>query len=45
MAIQERCKVKKKFVEAEIEITQYTITSAITTSDDLGNGDEYDWEF
>ena len=37
--------VKKKFIEAEIEITQYTITSVITTSDDLGNGDEYDWEF
>ena len=37
--------VKKKFSEAEIEITQYTITSVITTSDDLGNGDEYDWEF
>ena len=38
-------RVKKKFIEAEIEITQYTITSAITTSDDLGNGDDYDWEF
>ena len=37
--------VKKKFIEAEIEITQYTITSAITTSDDMGTGDDYDWEF
>ncbi len=37
--------MKKKFIEAEVEITKYTITSAITTSDDLGNGDDYDWEF
>ena len=37
--------MKKKFIEAEIEITEYTITSQITTSDDLGRGDEYDWEF
>ena len=37
--------MKKRFEEAEIEITQYTITSHITTSDDLGNGDDYDWEF
>ena len=36
--------MKKKFIEAEIEITKYTITSAITTSD-LGDGDEYDWNF
>ena len=37
--------MKKEFTEAEIEITKYTITSAITTSDDLGSGDDYDWEF
>lgn len=37
--------MKKEFNEAEIEITEYTITSAITTSDDLGNGDDYNWEF
>ena len=37
--------MKKKFEEAEFEITKYTITTQITTSDDLGNGDDYDWEF
>jgi hypothetical protein len=37
--------MKKKFEEAQIELTKFTITSAITTSDDLGNGDEYGWEF
>ena len=37
--------MKKKFIEAEVEITQYTINTAITTSDDLGSGDDYDWEF
>ena len=37
--------MKKRFEEAQIEITEYTIASQITTSDDLGNGDEYDWEF
>ena len=36
-------KVKKKFEEAEIEITQYNITSAVTTSDLAG--EEYPWIF
>ena len=35
--------MKKKFEEAQAEITEFSITSVITTSDDLGNGDEYDW--
>ena len=37
--------LKKKFKEAEFEITQYTINSSITTSEDLGGGDDYNWEF
>lgn len=37
--------MKRHFEEAEIEITEYTISSQITMSDDLGNGDDYDWEF
>jgi len=37
--------MKKEFNEAEFEITQYTINSHITTSDDMGTGDDYDWEF
>jgi hypothetical protein len=37
--------MKKKFIEAEAEITKYTITSPITTSDDFGGGEEYTWEF
>jgi len=37
--------MKKKFQEAEAEVTKFEITSPITTSDDLGNGDDYIWEF
>lgn len=37
--------MKKIFIEAEAEITKFTISSQITTSDDLGGGDDYDWEF
>jgi hypothetical protein len=37
--------MKKEYIEAKAEITKFTINSAITTSDDLGNGDEYGWEF
>jgi hypothetical protein len=35
--------MKKKFIEAQAEITKFTITSTITTSDDLGNGDNFEF--
>ena len=38
--------MKKEFIEAEAEITKFTISSAIiTTSDDIIGGDDYNWEF
>ena len=37
--------MKKKFEEAQAEITKFTIKSPITTSDDMGTGDDYNWEF
>ena len=37
--------MKKEFINAEIEITHYNTQIHISTSDDLGNGDDYNWEF
>ncbi|MBQ9228889.1 MAG: hypothetical protein IJ168_08680 [Eubacterium sp.] len=41
-------KNNEEYVSPEVEITIFTAASAITTStydDDLGNGDDYDWNF
>ena len=36
--------MKKEFEEAQAEITKFTITSPVTTSD-LPGGEEYPWIF
>lgn len=42
--------MKKEYIEAEIEITKFTVSSVVTTTSelipggpDLGDGDEYEW--